>query len=66
MAFQERPDVDVLVPLGHAEGEVAELVGSDVDAERQQPVALLGGERPVVADDVLDRVGHVLAPRWSP
>ena len=58
VALEERPDVDVLVPLGHAERQVAELVRRDVDAARQQAVALLRRERAVVADDVRDRVGH--------
>jgi hypothetical protein len=58
VALQERPDVHVLVPLGHAEGEVAERVRSNVDSACEEAVALLGREPPVVADDVRDRVGH--------
>jgi hypothetical protein len=58
VALEQRPDVDVLVPFGHAVRQVAERVRGDVDAARQQPVALLGRERPVVTDDVADRVGH--------
>ena len=41
----------------------AERVRGDVDATRPQPLALLGRERSVVADDVRDRVGHLSPPR---
>jgi len=63
MALQQRPDVDILVPLGHPEGEVAERVRGDFDAARQQAVALRGCEGAVVADDLRDRVGHIAPPR---
>ena len=56
--FEKGPYVDVLIPLGHSDGEVAQLVRRDVDSPGQQTIALLGGERPVVPDDVLDRIGH--------
>ena len=36
VTFQQRPDVDVLVPLGHPDREVTESVRGDVDAARQQ------------------------------
>jgi len=55
----------VLVPLGHADREAAERIRGNVHAPGQQAVALLGRERPVVADDVRDRVGH-LAPSARP
>ena len=58
MPFEQGPEVDVLVPLRHPHGEVAEPAQADVDAPVEQPVALLRGERPIVADDVRDRVGH--------
>jgi hypothetical protein len=57
VSLEERPDLDVLVPLRDSEGEVTELVRGDVDAARQQAVALLCRERPIVADDVRDRLG---------
>src|SRR3954468_8273478 len=60
MTLQQGSHVHVLVPLGHAEREVAERVRGDVDAARQQAVSLLRRERAVVADDVRDRVGHVV------
>ena len=63
MTLQQRPSVDVLVPLGHPEGEVTERVRGDVDAARQQAVALLGREGAVVADDVRDRIGHIAPPQ---
>ena len=50
--------MDVLVPLGDAERQVAQLVRRDVDAARGEAVALQRGERTVVADEVRDRVGH--------
>ena len=57
--LEERPEVDVLVPLGDADRQVAQLVRRDVDAARGEAVALLRRERPVVPDDVRDRVGHL-------
>ena len=56
--LEERPEVDVLVPLGDADRQVAQLVRRDVDAARGEAVALQGRERTVVADEVRDRVGH--------
>jgi hypothetical protein len=38
-ALQQHPDVDVLVPLGHAEGEVLERVRADVYAPSERAVA---------------------------
>ena len=46
VAFEQRPDVDVLVPLRHADGEVAELVRADVDASGEEAVSLLRGRTP--------------------
>ena len=60
VALEEGPQVDVLVPLRHADGEVAQLVRRDVDAAGEQAVALLRGERPIVPDDVAHRIGHRL------
>jgi hypothetical protein len=48
----------VLLPLRHTDGEVAEGVTADVDSASQQPVALLGSERPVVPDDLAHRISH--------
>jgi hypothetical protein len=48
----------VLVPLRHANGEVAEGVRADVDASGEQAIALLSGERPIVPEEVTHRVGH--------
>jgi hypothetical protein len=62
MPLQERADMDVAVPLGDADREVAQGVRRDVDTAIRQAIALLGRERPVVADDVRDRVGHRPAP----
>jgi hypothetical protein len=42
-AFQEPAHSHVLVPLGHAVTDVAQREGRDVDAARQQTIALLGG-----------------------
>jgi hypothetical protein len=39
---------------------VADLVGGDVDAAGRQPVSLLRGEPPIVADDVIKQICHVL------
>jgi len=38
--LEERPEVDVLVPLGDADCKVAKLVRRDVDAARSEAVAL--------------------------
>ena len=56
--LEEGPEVDVLVPLGDADRQVAQLVRRDVDAARSEAVALQRRERAVVADEVRDRVGH--------
>jgi hypothetical protein len=61
--------VEVLVPLGDTVREVAERIRGDVDAARGQPVALMRDERPVVPDDVLDRIRHDPFPSgrgWAP
>ena len=56
MTLEERPQVDILVPLRDADREVAERVRANVDATRQQPLVLHRGESPVVPDDVADRI----------
>jgi hypothetical protein len=59
VAFEQAPQMHVLVPLRDANGEVAELVRADVDASGEQAIALLRGERPIVPDEVAHRVGHL-------
>jgi hypothetical protein len=56
MALEERALVDVQVPVGDADGEVAERVRRDLDAAERKPVALHGRERAIVADDVGDGI----------
>jgi hypothetical protein len=56
MALEKRPLVDVQVPIGDADGEVAERVGGDVDAAGRKTVALHRREGPIVADDLGDRI----------
>src|SRR6476660_4240906 len=58
MAFKQVPDVHVLVPLRNTDGEVAERIRADVDAPGQKAFILLRGERPIVPDDVVNRIGH--------
>ena len=61
MALEKRPLVDVQVPIGDANGEVAEWVGGDVDAADPKAVALHRREGSIVPDDLADRIerGHV-------
>jgi hypothetical protein len=40
MALEQRPLVDIQIPIGDADGEVAERVGRDVDAAGEKAVAL--------------------------
>ena len=56
MALEKRALVDVQIPIGDAEGEVAERVGSDVDAAGRQTVALHRRESSIVPDDLGDRI----------
>ena len=56
MPLEQRPLVDVQVPVGDADGEVAERVGGDVDAAGKKTVALHRGEGSIVADDLGDRI----------
>ena len=58
MALEQRALVDVEIPVGDADGEVAEGVGSDVDAAGSKTVALHRREGSIVADDLGDRVRH--------
>src|SRR2546429_8051749 len=52
MALEKRPLVDVKVPIGDADGEVAERVGCDVDAAGNKTVALHRREGSIVPDDL--------------
>jgi hypothetical protein len=58
VALEKRALVDVKVPIGDADGEVAERVGCDVDAARNKTVTLRRREGSVVPDDVGNRIGH--------
>jgi len=44
VALEERPHVDVLVPLGDADGQVAQGVRADVDATGEEAGVLLRDE----------------------
>ena len=61
VALEQAADVEVLVVLGDAVCQVAQRIRRDVDFARAQPVLLAGEERPVVTEDVRDRVGHLLS-----
>src|SRR5437868_10586808 len=54
MALEKRPLVDVKIPIGDADGEVAERVGRDVDAAGNKTLALHGREGSIVPDDLGD------------
>src|SRR6266571_3926270 len=56
MALEKRALVDVKVPIGDADGEVAERVGRDVDAAGNKTVALHRREGSIVPDDLGDRI----------
>src|SRR6059036_2824955 len=64
MALEKRALVNVKVPIGDADGEVAERVGCDVDAAGNKAVALHRREGSIVPDDLGDRIRrrHVPAP----
>src|SRR3954447_4059438 len=65
MTLEKRALVDVDVPIGHADGEVAERVGRDVDATGKKAIALHRREGPIVPNDLGDRIRrrHVHPPR---
>jgi hypothetical protein len=56
MALEKRPLMDVQVPVGDADGEVAERIRRDVDAAGDKAVALHRRERSIVPDDLGDRI----------
>src|SRR5215208_2342952 len=51
MALEKRALVDVQIPIGDADGEVAQCVRRDVNAALKKPVALHRYEGSIVADD---------------
>jgi hypothetical protein len=69
MALEKRALVDVQVPIGDADGEMAERVGRNVDAAGDKTVALHRSESTIVPNDRGDRVRrrHGLLPGvfWS-
>jgi hypothetical protein len=58
MPLEQRALVDVQIPVRDANGEVAERVRRDVDAEGREPVALHRREGSIVPDDLCDRIRH--------
>jgi hypothetical protein len=56
MALEQRSLVDVQVPVGDADTEVAERIGRDVDAAGEKTVALHRRKGSIVADDLGDRI----------
>ncbi len=65
VALEKCALVDVQVPVGDADGEVAERVGRDVDAAGKKTVALHRREGSIVPDDLGDRIRprHTWHPR---
>ena len=62
VALEQPADAHVLVPLGDPIADVTQRIRADVDAAREQAIALLRSERSVVPDDVLDRLCHQPSP----
>ena len=64
MALEQRPLVDVQVPICDADGEVAQRGGRDIDAAGRESVALHRRECAIVADDLGDRIRrrHAASP----
>ena len=62
MSLEKGALVDVEVPIGDADAEMAERVGCDVDAAGKKTVALHRRERSIVPDDVRDRSAIVGTP----
>ena len=56
MSLEKGALVDVQVPIGDADGEMAERVGRDVDAAGNKTVALHRREGSIVPDDLGDRI----------
>ena len=57
VAFEKRALVDVKVPIGDADREVAERKVRDVDITGSETVALHRREGSIVPDDLSDRIG---------
>ena len=62
MSLEECALVDVKVPIGDADGEVAEREGCNVDATCNKTVALHRREGSIVPDDVGDRIRRRVIP----
>jgi hypothetical protein len=56
MALEKRALLGVEIPIGNADGEVAERIRCDVDAARNETVALHRRERSIVPDDLGNRI----------
>jgi len=56
VSLEKRALVDVQVPIGDADGQMAECVRRDVDAAGTETVALHRREAAIVPDDVGDRI----------
>src|SRR6266550_1431097 len=56
MMLEKRPLVDVKIPIGDADGEVAERVVCDVDTAGNKTVALQRREGSIVSDDLGNRI----------
>jgi hypothetical protein len=65
VTLEQRALVDIEVPLGDADGEVAERIRRNVDAASRQTVALHRRKGSIVTDDLGDRIGcrHVRVVR---
>ena len=63
MALEERPLVDIQVPIGDADGEVAERIGRDVDAASEETIALHRREGSIVPDHIRYRISFAT---WHP
>jgi hypothetical protein len=61
MSLEKGALVDVQIPIGDADGEVAERIGRDVDAAGDETVALQRREGSIVPDDLGDRIRR----RWN-
>src|SRR5437867_3016404 len=56
MTLEKRALVDVKIPIGDADGEVAERVGRDVDAAGNKTVTLHRREGSIIPDDLGYRI----------
>ena len=65
MALEQRPLMDVEIPIGNADSQVAERVRRDVDAAGEKTVALHRREGPVVPDDLGDQIRGGTRPSFE-